>query len=166
MTAVWIGVAAERPEDAWAAAELHDAGGAPDGVLVAWRADRRPVPGAVRCDPRALDPGGRPARAWLLLLDHRVLFDDAAVQRGRRLLLAHGGFDAVTTFSRDASTFGGALCAWRGDGQPDDPFAQVAPARRVTVGPGLIAEGPPLLPGPIVERYAGQPWPADRFPAP
>lgn len=162
----WIAGAAEPPADAWASAPLRDARGAPDGYLVAWRAERRPVGGAVGCDPQALDPGGRAAEAWLLLLEHRVLFDDPAVQRGRQLLLAHGGFEAVTTFSRDASTFGGALCAWRGCWTPGDPFAAVAPARRITVGPGLLAEGPPRLPSAIVERYAGQPWPADRFPAP
>ncbi len=162
----WIAAAAEPPADAWASAALHDAAGNPDGFLVAWQADRRPAPGAVRCDPRALDASGRPAEAYLLLLGYRVLFDDAAVQRGRQLLLADGGFDAVTTFSRDASTFGGALCAWRGPWAPADPFAVVAPARRVQVGPGLIADGPPLLPSAIVERYAGKPWPADGFPAP
>ena len=161
----WIAATPDRPPDAWAAAELTGADGSPAGVLTAWRAERRPVPAAVRCDPRALDAGGRPARAWLLLLGHRVLFDDPAVQGGRRRLLAHGGFDAITTFSRDASTFGGALCAWRGPWTPDDPFWAVAPARPVTVGPGLIAAGPPLLPSAIVERYAGQPWPADRFPS-
>jgi len=160
----WVAATDARPPDAWAAAELRDAAGRPAGHLAAWRADRRPVPGAVRADPRALDRDGEPAEAWLLLLAHRVLFDDPAVQHGRRLLLAHGGFDAVTTFSRDASTFGGALCAWRGPHAPGDPFAVVAPARRVTVGPGLVGAGPALLPSAVVERYAGQPWPADRFP--
>ena len=162
----WIAQTAERPDGAWAAARLHRPDGSPDGWLSAWRADKRPAAGAVRCDPRALDPGGREAEAWLLLLDHRVLFDDPAIQRGRQLLLAHGGFSCVTTFSRDASTFGGALCAWRGPWAPDDPFSVAGPSRRVAVGPGLLAEGPPRLPSAIVERYAGKPWPADGFPAP
>lgn len=166
MSACWVAGVPEQPDDAWAAASLTDADGRAVGWLAAWKADARPVPEAVQADPRALDPHGRPAQAWLLLLGHRVLFDDVAVQHGRRLLLAYGGFDAVTTFSRDAATFGGALLAWRGSWTPDHPFATVAPARRVSVGAGLIADGPPLLPSAIVERYAGQPWPADRFPAP
>lgn len=162
----WLAHTAGRPGDAWAAAPLHDAAGTPDGWLAAWRADRRPVAGAVRCDPRALDPGGRAATAWLLLLDHRVLFDDPAIQRGRQRLLAHGGFSAITTLSRDASTFAGALCAWHGGWAPDDPFPEAGPSRRVSVGPGLLSDGPPLLPSAIVERYAGRPWPAEGFPAP
>jgi len=162
----WIAHTAQHPPGAWAAAQLRDADGAADGWLAAWRAERRPAPGAVRCDPRALDAGGRAADAWLLLLDRRVLFDDPAVQRGRQLLLAHGGFSCVTTFSRDASTFGGALCAWHGSWTPDDPFFFAGPSRRVLVGPGLLAGGPPRLPSAIVERYAGKPWPADGFPAP
>lgn len=160
----WLAAVAEVPGGAWASATLHDGHGRPAGFLAAWQAERRPVAGALRCDPRALDPGGEAAEAWLLVLDHRVLFDDPAVQRGRQLLLAHGGFDAVTTLTRDASTFGGALCAWRGRWAPADPFAAVAPARRGRVGPGLVAAGPPLLPSAIVERYGGQPWPLDRFP--
>ena len=72
---------------------------------------------------------------------------------------------AATGAPSRASTFGGALCAWRGPWTPDDPFAAVAPARRVTVGAGLVSAGPAQLPSAIVERYAGQPWPADRFPA-
>lgn len=165
MSACWIAGVDERPDDAWAASTLTDVDGHAVGWLAAWKADSRPDPGAVQADPRALDPNGRPAEAWLLILGHRVLFDDIAVQHGRHVLLAYGGFDAVTTFTRDSATFGGALLAWRGPWAPDDPFTTVAPARRVSIGPGLIADGPPLLPSAIVERYAGQPWPADRFPA-
>jgi hypothetical protein len=63
--------------------------------------------------------------------------------------------------------FCGALSAWRGPRAPAlataDPFAPVHAARVLHVGPGLLAT-PAALPAPVIERYVGQPWPADRFP--
>jgi hypothetical protein len=72
----------------------------------------------------------------------------------------------VTTFARDSSTFGGALSAWRGPRARalagGDPFARMFAARALRVGPGLLGVSPPL-PGPVIERYGGQAWPASRF---
>ncbi|MBA2637140.1 MAG: hypothetical protein H0U79_02770, partial [Solirubrobacterales bacterium] len=77
--------------------------------------------------------------------------------------------DALTTFARDSSTFGGALSAWRGPRaralSADDPFARVFAASALRVGPGLLGVSHPL-PSAVIERYGGQPWPASRFPAP
>ena len=54
----------------------------------------------------------------------------------------------------------------RRDGQDlaDDPFARLAHAERLEVGPGLFGRVPPV-PGPVIQRYAGAPWQAAGFPA-
>jgi hypothetical protein len=177
MTACWIDVVAERPRDAWAAAPVAAADGLPIGWIVVWRADEDPpddaaasgppTPDALRADPRAFDPSG-PA-AWLSFVRppaRAVLFDDLAVQRARQRVMEGPVPLAVTTFACDPSHFAGSLTAW-----PDaaaaarDPFARVWPARLLRAGPGLVA-GVPVALGPVLERYAGTPWPMDRFVTP
>ncbi len=164
----WFAPAAEPPAGAWAAAPARTADGAPAGWLAAWRRASKPVRVAQLADPRAFDPEG--AEAWVSLVwlprELRIIFDDPAVQHARSRALAEGDAAALTTFARDASAFGGALTAWRGPRAgaqaADDPFARVAPARVLHVGPGLIGTSP-ALPAPVIERYGGRPWPADRF---
>ena len=165
---VWFARAEERPPGAWAAAEAHAAqDAAPEGWLAVWRGEERPVRGAVRADAALFDPDGAPAEVSLTLAgDLVVLFDDLAVQQARRLVLEDPRLGLVTTFSASPSHLGGSLVGARGPAAPavlrDDPFARVLPARRLAVGPGLIGERPPPA-GPVVERYAGAPWPVDRF---
>lgn len=164
----WFAPVADRPEDAWAAAPASSAAGEPAGWLAAWRRASKPVRDALLADPRAFDPDGEPAWASLVWVPRsvRIVFDDASVQHARQRALAEGDAVALTTFARDASTFGGALSAWRGARAQatavDDPFARVFGARVLAIGPGLLGVSP-VLPGPVIERYAGQPWPAAHF---
>lgn len=166
----WFAPVAERPDGAWAVAEAHTAEGAAAGWLTVWKRSSKPVRDAMPADPRAFDPDGEPA--WVSLVwvprDLRVLFDDPAVQHARQRALAASDAAALSTFPRDASTFGGALSGWRGARAAaqaaEDPFARVSDARVLRVGPGLLGRHG-LLPGPVIERYGGQPWPADRFPS-
>jgi hypothetical protein len=72
----------------------------------------------------------------------------------------------VTTLVRDASHFAGALTVRRE--RPhllrDDPFARIGPARLLQVAGGLLAARP-AVPGPVIQRYSGQPWPVAGFAA-
>ncbi len=162
----WMALQLERPRDADACAAVRDATtGAPLGWLAAWRRRGRPAPGALRADPAAFDAGGPPAYASLVLVpEHRrLIFDDLAVQRARQLVLAaDGGYTAVTTLVDDSVHFRGSLLAARA-ALPDDPFALVAPVRRLEVDSGLLAPGPPRLPAPVIERWTGKPWPQSGF---
>lgn len=164
----WFAPLPDRPGDAWAAAEAWEADGTSAGWLVAWRRPAKPVRDALEADPRAFDPAGPPAWASLVWVppEVRIVFDDLAVQHARQRAMAEGTAVALTTFPRDPSTFGGALSAWRGDDAAaralEDPFARVFGARRLLVGAGLLGRSA-VLPGPVVERYGGRPWPADRF---
>ena len=164
----WFAPVPDRPEDAWAAARARGPDGAPAGWLAAWRRPSKPVRDAQLADPRAFDPGGEAAWASLVWLPRtvRIIFDDDAVQHARQRALAEGDAAALTTFARDASAFGGALSAWRGAAADrhaaDDPFGRVFPGRALQVDAGLL--GASLrLPGPVIERYGGRPWPADRL---
>ncbi len=156
----WLARTDARPPDAIAAAAIE--GG---GWLAAWVQTAKPVRHALRADPAAFDPDGPGAHVSYVLVGapREVLFDDLAVQRARQLVLAGGPWTAVTTLVSDSTRFRGSLVAARAPF--DDPFARIAPAVRLTVGPGLLAAGPPRLPSPVVERYAGQPWPQTGFPA-
>ena len=108
-------------------------------------------------------PGG-----WvsLVLVDaaRAPLFDDPAVSGALRRVLDGPPADAVTTFVRDSSHFAGALTLRRSDRWMlrDDPFARIHPAQVFEVGAGLLATVSPP-PGPVTQRYAGQPWPAAGF---
>jgi hypothetical protein len=167
----WLALVAECPSGAWATAQAHDLDGDRAGWLAVWRRSSKPVRDALLAWPGAFDPAGAPASVSLLVLPHRLrlIFDDQAVQRARREILADGRWAAVTSLVRDPSTFGGSLVAARGADAParvlDDPFAAIAPGlvRRLDVGEGLV--GAPAAPvGPVIERYgAAQPWPGDRF---
>lgn len=150
-----------------ASAFVADPGGRPAGLLAAWPRGRKPVPAALRMDKRVVDPGGPPAWVSLVLVSPKVapLFDDPAVSQAMRRVLAGPPFAAASTLVRDAVHFAGAVTVEQGD-RPDrladDPFARLHPARLLRVGPGMFGGVPPP-PGPVIQRYAGKPWPMAGF---
>lgn len=94
-------------------------------------------------------------------------FDEPEVQQARRDALAWwiplvgDDYVCLSTFSLDASRFAGALTVardptWFGE----DPFARLFPATIVRVD-FFCPVAPP--PGPVIERYAGVPWPGGAF---
>jgi hypothetical protein len=94
-------------------------------------------------------------------------FDEPEVQAARRDALEHWipllGHDLVclTTLAIDASRCAGAITVARSsDRFRDDPFARLFPGKVIETG--LFCEVPPP-PGPVIERYAGVPWPGGRF---
>jgi hypothetical protein len=126
-----------------------------------------------RVDSRCLAGEGVPgAFAHVCALPDRdaaLRFDEPEVQQVRRDALESWipllGADLVclTTFALDASRYGGALTvARRPDRFEDDPFARLFPGTIVEAA--IFSEVPPP-PGPVIERYAGAPWPGGRFDA-
>jgi len=140
--------------------------GEPLGELGGWPAGRKPVRDAVRVDARVLDPGGEPGWISLILLPpgRAPLFDDPAVSGALRAVLAGPPPDAVSTLVRDATHFAGAVTVRRDAvaGLGADPFARLARPLPARVGPGLFGRVPAPA-GPVIQRYAGQPWPAAGF---
>jgi len=169
-TRCWFALVDHQPESAWAAAEAIRDDGRPFGWLGVWQRPGKPTRDSVLADPRAFDTSGPPAWGSLVLVAAhvRVIFDDPAVQRARQLVAQYNPFSVVTTFARDASTFGGSLVAARDAAGPaavaEDPFWLIATPTVIHISPGLIGRSSPL-PAPVIERYGGQPWPVDRFPA-
>jgi hypothetical protein len=166
----WLALVDERPEDATAAAPVHELDGTPAGFLAIWARRAKPLADARRVDARLLDAEGAEAHVSLVrpTLGVRLLFDDLAVQHARRTVLAALPLDGVTTLLSDASHFEGSLTVARGDGVArlaDDPFARIFPARLLHVGAGVVGRLPAPA-GPVIERYgSAQPWPQDRFSA-
>jgi len=73
----------------------------------------------------------------------------------------------MSTLTDDPVHFAGSLLATKAAlaaGWPGwwavDPFARLAPRRRLLVGPGLLAARAAVL-GPGTQRRAGAPWPAE-----
>lgn len=184
MSRCWIALTSAAPSGATASATLTSHGpvhgsvhgavhGAAEGVadrfLTAWEAKEAPVTGAVKIDPRAIDPGGAAAWASLVLAPPGswLLFDDVAVSHAIRTVLAGPAMDVVSTFVTGDDRFVGAIRAVHDD-EPtrvrDDPFAALFPATLVRVGTGLLGMTPQPV-GPVIQRYGGaNPWPWDRFP--
>jgi len=164
----WLALVESEPAGATAAARATAADGAPAGWLAGWLREDEPTPGALRADPRVLDPGGAPALVSLVLAPPgvRLLFDDLAVQQARRHVLARPPFDAVTTLLRDASHFAGAITVARGLDERrlgDAPFARLFPARVLRVEAGVLGRVMPPV-GPAIERYgSARPWPSGGF---
>lgn len=97
-----------------------------------------------------------------------IRFDEPEVQFARREAFAWWipllGPDLVclTTLALDGARYGGAITVVRSARDlRDDPFAQLFPGRMIECG-GLFSEVAPP-PGPVVERYAGAPWPGGSF---
>jgi hypothetical protein len=152
---------------ALASAAAGETDGTPVGTFAAWPAGRKPVPAAVRMDGRLVDPDGRAAWVSLVTVPRQVapLFDDVAVSEAMRQVLRGWPPAAVSTLVRDAATFAGSVTVSHTGGPGslrDDPFARLHPARILRAGPGMFAT-PPGPPGPVIQRYAGKPWPAAGF---
>jgi len=170
MSPCWLAVCATRPPDALAAAdfgvEARDG-----GVLAAWSADDEPVPGAVKIDPRCIDPEGEGAWVSLVLAPRGtwLLFDDIAVSHAIRSALAAPPVDVVSTLVTGDDRFVGALTAVHGDDRTrlrHDPFGALFPPRLLRISAGLLGRTPTPV-GPMTQRYgAANPWPWDRFPEP
>lgn len=99
----------------------------------------------------------------------RIPFDQPEVQAARRDALAWwipllgDSLVCLSTFSVDSVHCAGAVTvAWDPEHFGQDPFARLFAG--TTVRTGLFSEVPPPA-GPLVERTAGAPWPAGRFPA-
>lgn len=97
----------------------------------------------------------------------RVAFDTAEVQQARRDALAWwiprlgASFVCLTTLAVDAVDCGGAITVAREPAAfASDPFARLFPG--TVVETDLFTEVPPPT-GPVIERYAGAPWPGGRF---
>lgn len=165
MSWAWFARLPTRPAGASAAAAVSR-DGERVGFLAAWPAGRKPVADAVRMHARLVDPAGAAASVSLVLLarDRSPLFDDPAVSGALRAVLAGPPPEGVSTFVRDSSHFAGAVTVRR-RGRAwlrDDPFGRVGPAEVLEVEAGLFGTVAPV-PGPVIQRYAGEPWPAGGF---
>jgi hypothetical protein len=99
----------------------------------------------------------------------RIPYDQPEIQLARADALAWwipllgDSLVCLTTLSLDAVHYGGAITVARNaDHFRADPFARLFPGRLVRTD--LFGEVPPP-PGPVLERYAGAPWPAGSFAA-
>jgi hypothetical protein len=167
VTRAWVAILDEPAADADAQAPLREPGGAPAGWLAAWLRGAKPVREARRADPRLIDPDGAPARLSIVWPDRArglLAFDDLAVQRARRAVLASASPpDAVSTLLVDDSHFAGSITVRRDAVVDDDPFARVETARILDVGAGVVGAFP-LPIGPVIERHgSAQPWPWEQF---
>ncbi len=135
-----------------------------------WHGDERPHELALQADPRIRDHRG-PACVISLALaapDGRPLADDPAVVHVRRAVLRDGRPPAVTFLTADPVSVAGALTVARADcpeqvaALRDDPFRRLWGARLLRVSAGVLGASVPRT-GPSLERYAGRPWPYDRF---
>ena len=165
----WFARTVERPADALVVAHVTDLDGRPAGFLAAWRVDQGRPAGGLGIHVRAVDAAGPPAWVSLALAPpgQRLLFDDPAVSWALRQVLAGPAREVMSTLTLDAATIGGALTAVRGLPPAtllEDPFARLFPARVLQVEPGFVGRMPVPV-GPGIQRYAGNPWPWDRFPS-
>lgn len=140
------------------------------GWLCAWRGDARPHPSALQVDPRLLDEQGPACRISLVLLPEnaRPIADDPIALEARRAVLRDGRPAAVSMLTADPVHLAGAITVAR-VGRPselialrDDPFARLGAPRLLDIGEGLLGRVLSGL-GPVVERYAGAPWPFDEW---
>ncbi len=142
----------------------------PAGWLCAWRSRERPHPSALRVDERLLDAAGAACRISLVLLDEntRPISDDPTAIHARRAVLRDGRLAAASMLTDDPVHLAGAVTIARADrpeellALADDPFRRLGPARLLDIGHGVLSWAP-LAVGPVVERYAGAPWPYDRW---
>jgi hypothetical protein len=134
-------------------------------------ADPRAPGRRLRVDARCLD--GEPVRGAFAHVcaraddAARLRYDEPEVQQARRDALAWwipllgDSLVCVTTLALDASHCAGAVTVARDPGLfADDPFARLFPG--TVVATDLFCAVPPP-PGPVIERYAGAPWPGGGF---
>ncbi len=165
MSWCWLARSDSPIGGALAAAQIRTLDGEPAGVLQVWPAGDRPVEHAVKIDARVVDTAGTAARLSLVEFppDGEPLYDDPTVSQAIRDVLAGPPPDAVTTFVRDGVHLAGALTARRDRYDlTGDPFARLRPQRLLQVDAGLLGRVP-MPCGPVMQRYAGQPWPAEGF---
>jgi hypothetical protein len=125
----------------------------------------------LRVDARCLH--GRPvphAYAHVCALTDRAAtlrFDEPEVQQARRdaleywIPLLSDELVCLSTFAIDASLCGGAITVARTSRRfADDPFARLF--RGTILETSLLCPVPPPA-GPVIERYAGVPWPGGCF---
>ncbi len=98
-----------------------------------------------------------------------VTFDQPEIQQVRRDALAWwigalgDALVCLTTLALDESRYGGAITVTRAPVSfHDDPFARIFPGT-VVRSDVFCSVAPPA--GPVVERYAGVPWPGGTFAA-
>lgn len=125
----------------------------------------------LRMDPRCLDGEPvAPAYAHVCALPDKqaaLRFDEPEVQQARRdalewwIPMLGDQLVCLSTFAIDASLYGGAITVARSAGLfENDPFARIFPGTLIETG--LFSAVPPP-PGPVIERYAGVPWPGGGF---
>ena len=97
----------------------------------------------------------------------RIPYDQPEVQQARRDALAWwipmlgDSLVCLSTLALDAVHFGGAITVARDPGRfVDDPFGRLFGGRIVRTDVFCPVAPPP---GPVIERYAGAPWPAEGF---
>ena len=123
-------------------------------------------------DPRAFETSDPVRGAWAhvcALPDEsaRVAYDEPEVQGARAAALAWwipllgDSLVSLTTLSLDSVGYGGAITVARDPGRfRADPFARIFPGTLVRTDLFGVVAAPP---GPVIERYAGAPWPAGSF---
>lgn len=162
MTA-WVALL-DTPEGVAAAA----VSGHPEGPrwLCRWDEGQRPHPQALRVDPALVGPDGPACRVSLLLLaSHaRPIADDPAVVQCRRDVLRDLRLGGSSLLTDDPVHVAGTLVCAREDrpdqvqALADDPYRRLGRPLLLAVAAGLFTPHPPAV-GPVVERYAGAPWP-------
>lgn len=162
----WLALSEEPGGELHAPVTEHDS---PAGYLCGWADGPRPVAGALRVDGRLFTPDGPACRVSLVLLpaNARPIADDPAAIGARRAALRDGRV-AVSLLVSDPVHLAGSVTIARADRPEelhalrDDPFARLGTPRLLNVGPGLFGTAP-ATPGPVLERYAGTPWPLFRW---
>lgn len=167
MSWAWFALCAEPPPGAMATAAVFTTDGDANGFLAAWAPDTDPAPGAAKIDGRAVDPGGEPGWASLVLAPDGLFlpFDDVAVSAALRRILAMPPAAVFSTLLVGDDRLVGSLTA-----EPEatgrllyDPFANLFPALVLRVEGGILGAMPAPV-GPVTQRYgADNPWPWDRF---
>ena len=163
----WIALLPDPGGERFAPVREH---GVDAGFLCGWLPGPKPVAGALRVDGRLFTSDGPACRVSLVLLPEgaRPIADDPAAIGARRAVLRDGRV-AVSLLVDDPVHLAGSITVARADRPEevlalrDDPFARFGEPRRLDVGPGLLGSMP-TTPGPVLERYAGAPWPLFRWP--
>jgi hypothetical protein len=140
------------------------------GFLCGWLEGPKPATTALQVDGRLFMPDGPACRVSLVLLrpDARPIADDPAAVAARRAVLRDGRVP-TSLLVDDPVHVAGSITIARADRPQelaalmDDPFARLGTPRLLDVEPGLFGAAP-TTPGPVLERYAGAPWPLFRWP--
>lgn len=161
MTRTWVALLPAAPDDAerTAHAEVEGEGA---GVLATWTGRHHPHPDACAIDPRALGDDGPAMTVSWVSLRAQPLFDADEVLEARRALLRQWPtFGASSLVTDSVHLAGSVLLGPPGSRFTDDPFARLGPRKLLQIK-GFFRPVPAPT-GPALERYAGTPWPYDRF---